>query len=371
MKRYLRPAAFICLSLFLWSEAMAGQRPGLRELGVVIGTLPTGAHNDITDVPGVLVGHRTIIRGEAIRTGVTAILPHGGNLFLEKVEGAVEVFNGFGKLAGSTQVNELGRIETPILLTNTLCVSRVADALLSYMLSLPGMEKVQSINPLVAETNDGFLNDIQARAITQEDVFEALRSANGGPLELGSVGAGCGTTCLGYKGGIGSASRVVEIEGGRYTLGVLAQTNFGGRLTVNGKVLEAKAEIEKPGSGSCILVLATDAPLESRNLRRLARRAFAGMARSGADFSNGSGDYAIAFSVHPDFREVMGEGSLGRSRRPLNNEPAGALFRAAAEAAEEAIISSVVAATTITGYQGHRREALDLDILKKASPGQK
>ena len=350
---------------------MGNPRPGLRELGIVIGTLPTGAHNDITDVPGVLVGQRTIIRGEDIRTGVTAVLPHGGNLFLEKVEGAVEVFNGFGKLAGSTQVNELGRIETPILLTNTLCVSRVADALLSYMLSLPGMEKVQSINPLVAETNDGYLNDIQARVISREDVLEAIRSASSGPLELGSVGAGTGTTCMGYKGGIGSASRVVGIEGERYTLGVLAQTNFSGRLTVNGRVLEKKVESEKPGGGSCILVLATDAPLESRNLHRLARRAFAGMARAGADFSNGSGDYAIAFTVHPDFREVFSEGALGRSRRPLNNERAGALFSAAAEAAEEAIISSVVAATTITGREGNRREALDFEILKKVFPEKK
>jgi len=355
---------FFCGTLFARSNQ---GRPTPRELGILIGELEPGAHNDITDVTGVLVGHRTIIHGENVRTGVTAILPHGGNLFLEKVEGAVVVYNGFGKLAGSTQVNELGQIETPILLTNTLAVPKAADALISYMLSLPGMENVVSINPLVAETNDHYLNDIRARAVEQEDVVAAIQAARTGPVEQGSVGAGTGTGCMGYKGGIGSASRVVEIGSERYTVGVLVQTNFGGRLTVNGIRIDEAIEQEETGSGgSCIIVVATDAPLGHRNLRRLARRAFAGMARSGANFSNGSGDYAIAFTSHPDFRSGPEDSPLGRNRRPLSNNAVSGLFIAVREATEEAIISSVVTAATVTGYRGHRREALDLERLKKA-----
>jgi len=353
----------------LWHAAYTrprDTRPTVRELGIRIGELEPGTRNDITDVGGVLVGHRTIIRGDNIRTGVTAVLPHGGNLFLEKVEGAVEVYNAFGKLAGSTQVNELGQIETPILLTNTLAVPKVADALISYMLSLPGMENVRSINPLVAETNDSYLNDIRARAVEREDVFAAIQAACSGPIEQGSVGAGTGTGCMGYKGGIGSASRVVDIGSQRYTVGVLVQTNFGGRLTVNGvRIVEAVQQGDSGPGGSCIIVVATDAPLGHRNIRRLARRSFAGMARAGANFSNGSGDYAIAFTSHPDFRSGVGDHPLGRTRRPLSNNAVSDLFIAVREATEEAIISSVVAATTVTGRNGHRREAIDLGKIKR------
>lgn len=355
----------VCWSAF-FAQATRG-RPTPRQLGIVIGELEPGSNNDITDVPGVTVGHSTIIRGESIRTGVTAVLPHHGNLFLEKVEGAVEVYNAFGKLAGSTQVSELGQIETPILLTNTLAVPKVADALISYMLSLPGMENVVSINPLVAETNDNYLNDIRTRAVEREDVFAAIQTAHSGPIEQGSVGAGTGTGCMGYKGGIGSASRVVDIGEERYTVGALVQTNFGGRLTVNGVRIDEEVdqgEIER--GGSCIIVVATDAPLGHRNLRRLARRSFAGMARAGANFSNGSGDYAIAFTTHPDFRSTPDDRPFCKSRRPLSNNAVSGLFIAVREATEEAIISSVVTATTVTGREGHRREALNFERLKKA-----
>ena len=367
----MKPVLILILFLaMLFLQALSaqsqGRRPTLRELGIKIGEIEPGIHNDITDVPGVLVGHRTIIRGDNIRTGVTAVLPHGGNLFLEKVEGAVEVYNAFGKLAGSTQVNELGKIETPILLTNTLAVPKVADALISYMLSLPGMENVLSINPLVAETNDHYLNDIRDRAVGKEDVFDAIQAAGSGPIEQGSVGAGTGTGCMGYKGGIGSASRVVGIGTQRYTVGVLVQTNFGGRLTVNGvRIDEEVDQGEIDRGGSCIIVVATDAPLGHRNLRRLARRSFAGMARSGANFSNGSGDYAIAFTTHTDFRSGPEDNPLARNRRPLSNNAVSGLFIAVREATEEAIISSLVAATTVTGREGHRREAINLDRLKK------
>jgi len=355
----------VCWSVF-FAQAPRG-RPTPRQLGIAIGELEPGPNNDITDVPGVIVGHSTIIRGENIRTGVTAVLPHDGNLFLEKVEGAVEVYNAYGKLAGSTQVNELGRIETPILLTNTLAVPKVADELISYMLSLPGMENVVSINPLVAETNDNYLNDIRARAVKQEDVFAAVQAARSGPIGQGAVGAGTGTGCMGYKGGIGSASRVVGIGAERYTVGVLVQTNFGGRLTVNGVRIDKAVGQEESGSGgSCIIVVATDAPLGHRNLRRLARRSFAGMARSGANFSDGSGDYAIAFTTHPDFRSGPEDSPLERTRRPLSNNAVSPLFIAVREATEEAIISSVVTATTVTGREGRRREAINLERLKKA-----
>ncbi|HUU27710.1 MAG TPA: P1 family peptidase [archaeon] len=365
MKKFLTWSLVSTIILWqgLWAREPA--RAGLRDLGIVIGQLAPGPGNTITDVPGVLVGHCTIKRGEDIRTGVTAILPHGGNLFLEKVEGAVEVYNAFGKLAGSTQVNELGEIETPILLTNTLAVPRAADALISYMLSLPGMQDVVSINPLVAETNDWWLNDIRARAVDEQDVYAAIEAANSGPVELGSVGAGTGTSCLGYKGGIGSASRVVDIEGHTYTLGVLVQTNFGGTLTIDGIRVRADLKSDKTDrGGSCIIVLAIDAPVCHRNLRRLARRSFAGMARAGADFSNGSGDYAIAFTTHPDFRHAPEKGPYTRSRQPLENNAMDGLFTASIEATEEAIVSSILAATTVTGKNGHRREALDIEKLK-------
>ena len=293
-------------------SAHGQNRPRAREAGIKVGILPAGPLNAITDVNGVLVGHTTVIRGDNVRTGVTAILPHGGNLFREKVPGAVFVGNGFGKLAGSTQVNELGEIETPILLTSTLSVPRVADYLLDYMLALAGNEDVQSINPLVAETNDGYLNDIRSRPLTRDDVFAAIKGAKTGPVLEGSVGAGTGTVAFGFKGGIGTASRKLPAKLGGYTVGVLVQTNFGGVLTINGapvgeeldryylrEELNAAARQgetkETDADGSIIIVIATDAPVDARNLNRLAARTMMGLARTGAAGSNGSGDYAIAF----------------------------------------------------------------------------
>ncbi|MCA1557174.1 MAG: P1 family peptidase, partial [Acidobacteria bacterium] len=299
-------------------------RPRAREAGVRVGVLPTGRLNAIADIKGVRVGHSTLIRGESIRTGVTAILPHEGNLFQEKVPAAIFVGNGFGKLMGSTQVNELGEIETPILLTNTLNVPRVADALIEWMLQLPGNEEVRSVNAVVAETNDGFLNDIRARAVGREEVFAALRAAREAEVEEGSVGAGTGTIAFGFKGGIGTSSRVLPQTLGGYTVGVLVQTNFGGVLTINGApvgrelgkyYLKDKLEGQKTGrqkqssqatedraDGSIIIVVATDAPLDARNLKRLAARAMLGLARTGSPSTNGSGDYVIAFSTQNRIR---------------------------------------------------------------------
>ncbi len=283
------------LALFALMSMPSTERPRVRDIGLQVGVLPPGPLNAITDVAGVAVGHATLIRGEDVRTGVTAVLPHRGNLFREKVRGAVFVGNGFGKLAGSTQVNELGEIETPILLTSTLNVPRVADALIDYMLALPGNEDVQSINPLVAETNDGRLNDIRGRHAGREEVFAAIRNARGGPVEEGSVGAGTGTVAFGFKGGIGTSSR----RAGRYTVGVLVQTNFGGDLMIGGVPVgrELARDPKDPGNGSIIIVIATDAPADSRNLRRMAARAMMGLARTGSSAANGSGDYAIAFST--------------------------------------------------------------------------
>src|SRR6267142_3159833 len=318
------------------SEAQQAKRPRAREAGVIIGILQPGPLNSITDVNGLLVGHNTIVRGDNVRTGVTAILPHGGNLFREKVPGAVFIGNAFGKLMGSTQVNELGEIETPILLTSTLNVPRVADALLDYMLALPGNEDVQSMNPLVGETNDGYLNDIRGRHVGRDEVFGAIKHARGGAVEEGSVGAGTGTVAFGFKGGIGTSSRKLPLVLGGYTIGILVQTNFGGILTINGAPVgrelgryylqEELAQTSVPerdrkedglttdkettADGSVIIVIATDAPLDARNLRRMASRAMMGLARTGAAGSNGSGDYAIAFTTAADIRIVNTRNSV-------------------------------------------------------------
>ncbi|MEK7855760.1 MAG: P1 family peptidase, partial [Acidobacteriota bacterium] len=297
-----------------FGQSFGQQRPRVRELGIKIGVLPTGELNAITDVTGVTVGQTTIIRGGDIRTGVTAVLPHSGNLFQEKVPGAVYVGNGFGKLAGSTQVNELGEIETPILLTSTLAVPRTADFLLDYMLGLPGNEKVQSINPLVGETNDGYLNDIRGRHIMRDDVLGAIRGAKGGSVDEGSVGAGTGTVAFDWKGGIGTSSRKLPASLGGYTVGVLVQSNFGGILSIDGAPVgielgkyylknsvqgtsASNTSFDRTADGSIIIVIATDAPLDHRQLRRLAERSMAGLARTGSAMTNGSGDYAIAFST--------------------------------------------------------------------------
>jgi len=356
-------------------------RPRARELGVSVGVIPTGTLNAITDVEGVLVGHTTVIRGDNVRTGVTAILPHGGNLFREKVPGAVFVGNGFGKLAGSTQVNELGEIETPILLTSTLSVPRVADFVIDYMLALPGNEDVQSINPLVAETNDGYLNDIRGRHISRDDVFAAIKTAKSGAVAEGSVGAGTGTVAFGFKGGIGTSSRKLPQRLGGYTVGVLVQTNFGGVLSINGAPVghelgryylkDELTEKQNNPDGSVIIVIATDAPLDARNLSRMAARAMMGLARTGASASNGSGDYAIAFSTAPDVRiKPLGqnERNTPRNLKSLANDDTSPLFLAVIEATEEAIYNSLFKATTTTG-RGHTVEALPLDrtveILRK------
>jgi len=363
------------------STANMQNRPRARELGVSVGVIPTGTLNAITDVEGVLVGHTTVIRGDNVRTGVTAILPHGGNLFREKVPGAVFVGNGFGKLAGSTQVNELGEIETPILLTSTLSVPRVADFVIDYMLALPGNEDVQSINPLVAETNDGYLNDIRGRHISRDDVFAAIKGAKSGAVAEGSVGAGTGTIAFGFKGGIGTSSRKLPQRLGGYTVGVLVQTNFGGVLSINGAPVgrelgryylkDELTEKQNNPDGSVIIVIATDAPLDARNLSRMAARAMMGLARTGASASNGSGDYAIAFSTAPDVRIKplsQNERNTPRSLKSLTNDATSPLFLAVIEATEEAIYNSLFKATTTTG-RGHTVEALPLDrtveILRK------
>lgn len=368
------------------------RRPRAREAGVNVGVLPVGPLNAITDVGGVMVGHTTVIRGENVRTGVTAILPHNGNLFREKVPAAIFVGNGFGKLMGSTQVNELGELETPIVLTSTLSVPRAADALLDYMLSLPGNEDVQSVNPVVAETNDGYLNDIRGRHITREDVFNAIKNAKSGAVEEGSVGAGTGTVAFGYKGGIGTASRKLPAKLGGYTVGVLVQSNFGGVLTINGAPVGRelgkyylKDELSSSAIGRCnpdnslevassrypstpdgsiIIVIATDAPVEARNLNRIAARAMLGLARTGAAGSNGSGDYAIAFSTSPELRirnsNDPATRNLPRNFKVLPNDTMSPLFLAVIEATEEAIYNSLFRATTTAG-QGHTVEALPLD----------
>jgi D-aminopeptidase len=334
------------LAFLIVLAAAAQSRPRARDIGVRPGSLPTGSLNAITDVPGVRVGHTTLVEGANVRTGVTAILPHGGNLFQEKVPGAVFVANGFGKLAGSTQVNELGEIETPILLTSTLSVPRVADAVLDYLLWLPGNESVRSINPLVGETNDGFLNDIRGRHISREHVFGAIRSAKIGPVDEGAVGAGTGTVALGFKGGIGTSSRIA----GGYMVGVLVQSNFGGDLTIAGAPVgrELRALAPANADGSIIIVVATDAPVDARNLRRMASRAIWGLARTGSTGSNGSGDYAIAFST---------------ARAPAKltaNEAMSPLFHATIEATEEAIYNSLFRAETMRG-NGRVVEALPLE----------
>ena len=347
---------FRVLILCFWMAQLAdaqAARPRARDLGIQVGVLAPGPLNAITDVPGVAIGHTTLVRGTDVRTGVTAILPHPRNLFQEKVAGAVFVGNAFGKLAGSTQVNELGEIETPILLTSTLNVWRAADALVDYMLALPGNEKVQSINPLVGETNDGYLNDIRGRHAGRDEVFAAIRNAKPGPVEEGAVGAGTGTVAFGFKGGIETSSRKLPTNLGGYTLGVLVQTNFGGILTIAGApvgqdlgryYLHDELDTAK---GSVIVVVATDTPVDARNLKRLAARTMLGLGRTGAAGNNGSGDYAIAFST-------------AHSTNFLTNDAMSPLFLAAIEATEEAVYNSLLRATTTTG-NGHTVEALPID----------
>jgi D-aminopeptidase len=402
-------------------------RPRARELGIAPGVFPPGALNAITDVTGVAVGHATRIEGDRVRTGVTAIVPHAGNVFQEKVAGAVFVGNAFGKLAGSTQVDELGTIETPIVLTNTLSVGTAVGAVVQDTLGRPGNEDVRSVNALVGETNDGGLNDIRGGHIRREDVWAAIRGATPGPVEEGSVGAGTGTLCFGWKGGIGTASRRLPARYGAFTLGVLVQTNFGGVLTVDGTPVGRElgryafqpdggshtdsgglggaerppaqiasegftperagglggaerppAQIasegftpERANDGSCMIVVATDAPLAPRDLKRLAARAVFGLARTGSSYSNGSGDYAIAFSTAPEVRVRHGE-TAPRARTQLPTDALSPLFEAALEATEEAVYNSLFRATTVTG-NGETAEAIPIDrvveILRRYGRG--
>lgn len=355
-------------------RAVAADSPRCRarEMGLVIGILPPGPLNAITDVAGVRVGQITLIEGHDIRTGVTAILPHDGNLFREKVPAATHVANGFGKLAGSTQVNELGEIETPIVLTNTLSVGTAVSAIVAYMLGLPGNADVRSVNAVVGETNDGFLNDIRALAVRPEHVIQAVRSAAGGPVAEGAVGAGTGTVCLGFKGGIGTASRRLPDRLGGWTVGVLVQTNFGGILQVNGAPVGRelgryylKDELSAGGTdGSCMIVVATDAPVLHRNLRRLAERAVFGLARTGGTGANGSGDYAIAFATFPGNR-LRPDGPRMLSLKEIRNDDLTPLFLAAAEATEEAILNSLFQARAMDGRDGHHVDALPLDEVRR------
>ena len=359
-------------------SAHAQGRVRARDLGIAPGIFTPGVHNAITDVAGVKVGHATIVRGDSIHTGVTAILPHGGNLFLDRVPAAVHIGNAFGKLVGSTQVKELGELETPILLTCTLCVWRAADALVAELLAQPGMERVASINPVVGETNDASLNAIRNRPVAAGDVHDALQSASGGPVAEGSVGAGAGTVAFEWKGGIGTSSRVLPRTLGGWTVGVLVQSNFGGVLQVLGVPVgrelgkysfKSDADRER-GDGSVMIVVATDAPMSDRNLERLAARAIMGLARTGSSASNGSGDFVIAFSTAAGVRRVAADPTRPDSTRRLRttselaNDDMSALFQGVVEATEEAIYNSLFMATSVT-QRGRTVEAIPLDRVRE------
>ena len=350
------------------AEHRGHDRPRARGIGIAPGVLPCGALNAITDVAGLRVGHLTVGEGDDICTGATAILPHERNPYVERVPAAVIVGNGFGKLMGSTQVEELGEIETPIVLTNTLAVPRAADAILDWVLSQPGSQGAGSINPLVAETNDGYLNDIRRRVLTADAIGLAIETAREGQVAEGSVGAGTGTVAFSWKGGIGCSSRVVASPD-EYTVGVLVQSNFGGALQMVGvpvgralgRYRRGEGRSGERADGSIVIVLATDAPLSERNLARLARRALGGLARTGAALSNGSGDYVIAFSTHPEVRRTAERRRAAWRPLELPNDLVSPLFRAAIEATEEAIYNSLLQATTMTGYRGRCVEALPVD----------
>lgn len=352
----------------------AKQRP--RDLGIKIGIMNPGPHNAITDVDGVMVGHVTLNEGDKIRTGVTAILPYKGNIFQNKVPGAVFVGNGFGKMAGGTQIAELGNIETPIVLTNTMNIAAGLDGIINYTLSFaPENDNVRSVNGVVGETNDGGLNDIRARVVTQKHVLDAITGASGGKVEEGCVGAGAGTIAFGFKGGIGTASRVIPKSLGGYSVGVLVQSNFGGVLEINGVPIGVelgeysfKKQIES-ADGSIMIVVATDAPLDARNLGRLAKRAFIGLGKTGSIVSNGSGDYIIAFSTDPSLRIPHSTKETFDTMKVLRNDEMSPLFMAVIEATEEAVINSLFAAVTTTGVNGRTVNELPvnkvLELMKQ------
>lgn len=372
-----RVAVFTAVCLAAMVLAAAQSRPRARDLGIAPGIGTPGPENAITDVAGVAVGHTTVVQGDAVRTGVTAILPHGGNLFREKVPGAVFVGNAFGKLAGSTQVEELGTIESPIVLTNTLSVGTAIDAVVRWTVGVPGNENVRSVNALVGETNDGALNDIRGFHVTREHVTAAINSAKSGSVGEGAVGAGTGTIAFGWKGGIGTSSRVVA-QGGPWMVGVLVQTNYGGRLTIGGvpvwreitpggkgigqdPLSDADPSTTLGADGSCMIVVATDAPLDARDLGRLAARAIFALARTGSTYSNGSGDFAIAFSTHSANRVTAAAGPQPRTLLPTDG--VSALFEAALDATEEAVYNSLLKATDTTA-NGRTVRAVPIDDLR-------
>ena len=358
---------FVTILLLLPGLLLAQSRPRARALGIAPGVFPTGQWNAITDVAGVRVGQVTIDQGDSIHTGITAIIPADSNTFAWRLPAAIHVGNGFGKLLGVTQVQELGEIESPILLTCTLCVWRAADALTGWMLARPGMERVRSFNPVVGETNDGALNAIRLRPVRPEDVVRALESATSGPVQEGSVGAGRGTVNFGWKGGIGTSSRKLPARLGGYTVGVLVQTNYGGDLTIMGVPVGREwgrqpfPEPRGPG-GSVMVVVATDAPLLDRNLGRLAERATLGLARTGSWMDNGSGDYIIAFSTAPELRHFIDAPKSGGVE--VANDGMSALFAAVVEATEEAVYNALLAATPVRNAQGRTADSLPGDRLR-------
>ncbi len=355
------------------AQPQSTERKRARDLGIHVGILPTGKWNAITDVAGVKVGHETLIEGDSVRTGVTAILPHDGNLYQSKVPAAVYLGNAYGKMAGSTQIQELGNIETPIVLTNTLAVGTGVEAVVQYSLAQEGNESVRSVNAVVGETNDSYLNDIRSMPLTRDHFLQAIEAAQSGAVAEGTVGAGTGTTLFGFKGGIGTSSRMIPKDRGGYTVGVLVQSNFGGVLTVNGAPVGrelgdfylSQYTEENVADGSCMIVVATDAPLDARNLERLAKRAMVGLSRTGSFVSNGSGDYVIAFSTAytiPNDSKV-----LDPPVATVSNTYMSSLFMAAAEATEEALYNSMFMATSVTGRDGNHRDAIPLDKVVEIS----
>ena len=359
---------YLLLIALIISANMDAQNKRLRDYGIEIGVLKTGKLNAITDVEGVTVGHETIIEGDNVRTGVTAIIPHQGNVFQNKIPAAIYIGNGFGKLAGYSQVKELGNIETPIILTNTLSVAAATEGLISYTLNQEENKNVRSVNSVVGETNDSWLNDIQGRHVKEQHVLNAIANAKGGNLEEGNIGAGTGTICFGYKGGIGTSSRKLPESLGGYTVGVLVQTNFGGVLEINGVPIAKELQkypyrdkILNDADGSCMIVIMTDAPLNTRNLERLAKRAMLGLAKTGGIASNGSGDYVIAVSTAKENLIPYQSDSMFNEKKEVRNDDMSPLFLATIESTEEAILNSLFAAKTLTGRDGHTIESLPIE----------
>ena len=366
---------FFILAITIHQYSIMESQSRLRDYKIEIGVMTPGPLNAITDVPGVKVGQVSLVNEDHIRTGVTAILPHDGNIYQEKVPAAIYIGNGYGKLAGYSQVKELGNLETPIVLTNTLSVSTAMNALISHTLQQEGNEDVRSVNAVVGETNDGYLNDIRGRHITEQNVLDALKTASTGPVTEGNVGAGTGTICFGWKGGIGTSSRLIPASLGGYTVGVLVQTNFGGVLQISGHPVGKelgryylKKDIDSQADGSCMIVVMTDAPVQARNLERMAKRAMMGLARTGGIASNGSGDYVIAVSTSELVR-INSDQTKTREIEELKNSAMSPLFMATIEATEEAILNSLFAAKTMKGRNGHTIEALPikkvLELIKK------